>query len=164
MATPSRTRTIRWTDPIALAEAGKAMSGLDFLNAILRGDLPPPPIAETLGYGISEVAEGRVVFTLVPGEHLYNPIGVVHGGVAATLLDTVMACAIHTRLPKGDGYTTIELHVNFTRGVTSQVPRLEAIGEVVHVGGRVATAEGRLVDAAGKIYAHATTTCLLLRA
>jgi uncharacterized protein (TIGR00369 family) len=161
---PARTRIVTWEDPLATAHAGVALSGIEFLRAVARGEIPPPPIALLLGFTLDEVEEGRVVFTAEPGEHHYNPIGVVHGGLAATMLDSAMGCAVHSRLPEGRAYTTLEIKVNFVRAIRRDSGRLRAEGQVVHMGGRVATAEGRLVDATGQLYAHATTTCMLFNA
>ncbi|HXW25155.1 MAG TPA: PaaI family thioesterase [Xanthobacteraceae bacterium] len=157
-----RTRTVTWEDPLAAARAGASLSGIAFLRAVAQGQIPAPPIALLLGLDIDEVEEGRVVFTCEPDEYHYNPIGVVHGGLAATLLDSAMGCAVHSRLPQGRGYTTLEIKVNYVRAITRESGRLRAIASVVHMGGKIATAEGRIVDAAGQIYAHATTTCILL--
>lgn len=139
------------------------MSGLELLRAMQEGRIPPPPIMGTVGYGLEALEEGRVSFALVPEEFHYNPIGVVHGGVAATLLDTAMACAVHSTLPAGSGYTTLELKVNFVRALTVDCGRVVAEGRVVHRGGRVATAEGRLTGDDGRLYAHASTTCMIFR-
>ena len=117
-----------------------------------------------LGFTIDEVEEGRVVFTVEPGEHHYNPIGVVHGGLAATLLDSAMGCAVHSLLPQGRGYTTVEIKVNYVRAIKRESGRLRAVAKVLHIGGKIATAEGQIVDAKGQLYAHATTTCMLLGA
>jgi uncharacterized protein (TIGR00369 family) len=136
-------------------------SGLEFLGAIAAGEVPPPPIAVLLGMGIERVGEGRVTFTLVPGEHLYNPIGSVHGGVFATVLDSAMGCAVHSVLPAGRAYTTLELKVNYVRPLTAAVARVRCEGEVLSAGRRVATASGRIVGEDGTLYAHATTTCLV---
>ena len=157
-----RSLTISWQDPSALAQAGRSMKGIDFLRAIRDGSLPPPPMAELLGFKLVEVDTGHAVFEVLPGEQHYNPIGVVHGGLAMTLLDSAMGCAVQTQMPAGGGYTTLEAKTNLTRAITSQTGKLRAVGKAIHVGSRVATAEGRLVDAAGKLYAHATTTCLVL--
>jgi uncharacterized protein (TIGR00369 family) len=138
------------------------MSGIEFLRAIRDGRLPAPPIAELLGMRLAEVREGEAVFELTPAEQHYNPIGVVHGGVAATMLDSCMACAVQTLIPNGSGYTTLEMKINLVRPVSSETGPLRASGRIVHSGKRVATAEGRLEDAAGKLYAHATTTCIVL--
>ena len=128
---------------------------------MLEGKLPHPPIMDTLDYALEEIEAGRTVFSLVPQEFHYNPIGVVHGGVAATLLDTAMACAVHSVLPAGSGYTTLELKVNFVRGLTVHSGRVRAEGTLIHMGHRVATAEGRLTAEDGRLYAHATTTCMI---
>ena len=154
--------TASWSDPAALAEAGRTMSGMEFLQAIREGRLPAPPIAELLGFKLVEVDTGRAVFEVLPGEQHYNPIGVVHGGLAMTLLDSAMGCAVHSHMPAGGGYTTLEAKTNLVRPVTSKTGLLRAIGKVLHLGSRVATAEGRLVDGDGKVYAHATTTCIIL--
>ena len=138
------------------------MSGAAFLRAMIGRELPPPPIAVLLGFDLEEVGEGRAVFAVEPREYHYNPIGVVHGGLAATLLDSAMGCAVHTLLPQGRAYTTLELKVNFVRALTPDVGRVRAIGKIIHLGGKIATAEGTVVDAAGKLYAHGTTTCLLM--
>lgn len=116
-----------------------------------------------LGFGLEEVAEGRAVFGVDPGEHHYNPIGLVHGGLLATILDSAMGCAAHSTLPAGAGYTTLELHVNLVRPVVRDTGRLRCESQALHLGGRVGTAQGRVVDAAGRLYAHGTSTCLILR-
>ena len=158
-----RTRTVTWQDPVALANELRKVSGLVGLRKILSGELSAPPVAALLGILPSAVEEGMVAMALEPAEHLYNPLGAVHGGVIATLCDTVMACAVHSTLPAGTGYTTAELHINFVRPVVAKTGRVTATGRVLHSGGRLATAEARLVDDAGTLYAHATTTCLILR-
>jgi uncharacterized protein (TIGR00369 family) len=157
-----RSLSVSWQDPQALAEAGRAMSGIEFLRAIRDGRLPAPPIAELLDFRLVEVEPGHAVFECLPGEQHYNPIGVVHGGLAMTLLDSAMGCAVQTHMPAGGGYTTLEAKTNLVRVVTAKTGTLRAIGKLVNLGSRVATAEGRLFDAAGKLYAHATTTCLVL--
>jgi uncharacterized protein (TIGR00369 family) len=139
------------------------MTGLEVLQAIAAGELPGAPIAELLGFQPVEAEEGRVVFEAEPGPHHYNPLGTVHGGLAATLLDSAMGCAVHSTLPAGVGYTTLELKVNFTRPITSETGRIRCEGTVVHRGGRVATGEGRVyAEEGGKLLAHGTTTCLIL--
>lgn len=160
---PHRTRTVTWEDPMIGAQAARTMSGLAYLQAMLRGEIPGPPIANLMNFQPVEVAEGRVVFACVPAEYHYNPIGVVHGGLASTLLDSVMGCVVQSILPAGVGYTTLELHVHLVRAITSQTGEIRAVGEVVHSGRTVATAQGRVMDAAGKLYAHGTSTCLILR-
>ena len=159
----TRTRTITWEDPLPVLERGKAMSGLEYLQALQAGELSPPPIAALIGMTVIEVSEGRVVFTAEPAEYHYNPLGTVHGGIAATLLDSAMGCAVQSMLPHGGGYTTLELKVNYLRPMTSKTGTVYAEGKIIHVGGQTATAEARLMDASGKLYAHGTTTCILLR-
>jgi len=158
----ARTLTVEWRDPAALAAAGRAMPGIEFLRAMRDGRLPRPPIAQLLGFNLVEVEPGRAVFECLPGEQHYNPIGVVHGGLAMTLLDSAMGCCVQTHMPAGDTYTTLEAKTNLVRAITDKTGRLRAIGKVVHLGKRIATAEGRLEDDAGKLYAHATTTCMVL--
>jgi len=157
-----RTLSVTWEDPAALAESGRSMAGIDFLRAIRDRRLPAPPIAELLGFNLVEVEPGHAVFEVTPGEQHYNPIGVVHGGLAMTLLDSAMGCAVQTHMPAGGGYTTLEAKTNLVRPITAATGRLRAIGKVVHLGKRIATAEGRLEDAAGKLYAHASSTCIVL--
>jgi uncharacterized protein (TIGR00369 family) len=157
------TANISWEDPAVLADASRKMPGLEFLRAMRDGKLPPPPIAALLDFHLTEAEPGHAVFEVTPGEKHYNPIGVVHGGLALTLLDSAMACSIQASVPAGSSYTTLEVKTNLVRAVTSKTGRLRAIGKVVHLGSRIATAEGRLVDAAGKLYAHGTTTCIVLK-
>jgi uncharacterized protein (TIGR00369 family) len=158
-----RSRTYIWDDPMPSAEARQRLSGLEYLRGFLDGTFPPPPIAQTMGMRFVEVEEGRAGFACEPAEYHYNPIGVVHGGLAATLLDSAMGCAVHSTLPVGVGYTTLEIKVNYLRALTSETGMVRAEGRVVKVGGRVALAEGRITDAAGNLYAHGTTTCIILR-
>ena len=155
--------TVSWQDPQLLAEQARKLPGIEFLRAIRDGSLPPPPIAQLLGFSLVEVEPGHAVFEVVPGEKHYNPIGVVHGGLAMTLLDSAMGACIHTQFPAGTGYTTLEAKTNLVRAITSETGKLRAIGKLVHFGRRVATAEGRLEDASGKLYAHATSTCIVLQ-
>lgn len=161
--TTSRTRTIEWEDPTIGAGAARTMSGLDYLRAMVRGEIPPPPIMATMGFEVETVEAGHVVFACAPAEYHYNPIGTVHGGLACTLLDSAMGCAVHSTLPAGVGYTTLELKVNFLRPLTARTGRVRCEGRTIHVGGSVATAEGRIVDERGKLYGHATTTCMVFR-
>ncbi len=162
MSALKRTRTFEWQDPYLLLKPLRELSGLEFLQRFTKGTLPRPPIGDLIDFSLVEVGEGRAVFVIEPAEFHYNPIGVVHGGVAATLLDSAMGCAIHSMLPQGVGYTTLEIKVNFVRALTSTTGQVRAEGTVVHMGKRTATAEGRIVDRGGKLYAHATTTCLVL--
>jgi uncharacterized protein (TIGR00369 family) len=158
-----RTRTVTWEDPMnGLAEAA-GLSGLEYIKAIFEGRLPPPPIAVTMGFTGGEAEEGRAVFVGEAGEFLYNPIGVVHGGFALTILDSAMGCAVHTMLAVGERYTTLETKVNFVRPITVDTGRVRCEGTIVHRGGRVATADGRLIaESTGKLLAHGTTTCLVI--
>jgi uncharacterized protein (TIGR00369 family) len=135
--------------------------GLSFISALAAGELPAPPITETLGFTLVEVGTGRVVFVGTPEFRHYNPIGVVHAGFAATLLDSAVGCAVHTTLARGEAYTTLELKLNLVRPLTDKTGPVRAEGRIVHRGRTVATAEGYLKDGADKLYAHATTTCMI---
>jgi uncharacterized protein (TIGR00369 family) len=139
--------------------AGK--SGLEMMQAMLRGELPYPPIADTLDFTLMEVEEGRALFQGTPGPGHLNPMGTIHGGWYATLLDSAMGCAVHTMMPPGRGYTTAELGVNLVRAIGNKAPRVRAEGKVIHCGRQLATAEARLYGPDGTLYAHATTTCLV---
>jgi uncharacterized protein (TIGR00369 family) len=142
----------------------KSYDGLSFLKALIDGTLPGPPIAETMGFALVEVEAGRAVFASTPGFRHYNPIGVVHGGYAATLLDSALGCSVHSTLAKGEGYTTLELKVNMVRALTEKTGPVTAEGRIVHRGRTMATAEAYLKDARGRLYAHATTTCMIFPA
>jgi uncharacterized protein (TIGR00369 family) len=146
---------------VAEREALRSRTGMEFLTGIGSGALPPAPIAELLDITPISVQPGLVVFQGAPSLAHYNPSGVVHGGYAATLLDTAVGCAIHSLLPAGKGYTTLELKVNYIRAMTDQTGPVRAEGKVVSLGGQVGIAEGRITDANGKLYAFATTTCLV---
>ncbi len=156
-----RERTFTWSDPAETAAAAKGMAGLDFLLAMRDGTVPAAPIAGLVGLSIGEVEAGRVVMRLVPAEYHYNPIGSMHGGILATLLDSVMGCAVHTTLPAGRGYTSLEIKVNYVRAVTEASGELSAEGVVVHGGRRSAVAEAKVVDGQGRLCATASTTCLV---
>jgi uncharacterized protein (TIGR00369 family) len=158
-----RIRTITWDDPLVAAEAGKTMSGKEYLQAMIDGKFPRPPISHVLNFELTEIGEGRATFSGEPAEYHYNPIGSVHGGLAATLLDSALGCAIQTTLPAGVWYTTLELHVNFVRPLTAQTGRVFCHAEAIHVGRTVGTAQARLVDEMGKLYAHGTATCVIFR-
>jgi uncharacterized protein (TIGR00369 family) len=159
----ARTRRVTWEDPLPGAEVARRVSGLEFLQALAAGEVPIPPLAILLGFDFVEVAEGRAVFAFEPAEYHYNPIGVVHGGVASSILDTAMGCAVHSVLPAGVAYTTVDLNVTLVRPLTVSTGRVTCEGHTTHVGGRIATAEGKVVDAAGRLYAHGTCTCLVMR-
>ena len=139
----------------------KGNSGLAFLRRIAEGRVPQPPIGHTLGFELSEVATGFALFTLTPAFRHYNPIGTVHGGVASTLLDSCMSCAIQTHLEQGQGYTTLELKVNFVRPMAEATGPVRAEGRSLYVGRRSGTAEGKIIDARGTLLAHGTTTCMI---
>jgi uncharacterized protein (TIGR00369 family) len=156
-----RTRTVSWQDPMVLARLGGSASGLDLLQRMVRGELPPPPIAELLGFRLTHVEPGFARFEIEPAEYHYNPIGVVHGGVAGTLLDSAMGCSVHTTLPPKTAYTTLEFKVNLVRAVTMKTGTLLCEGRIVYGGKRMATAEGKLIDRDGKLYAHGSTTCMI---
>lgn len=136
-------------------------TGMELFEAIFAGELPPPPIGDTLDFVPIHMEHGAAVFQGRPQRRHYNPLGTVHGGWFATLLDSAMACAVHSTLPAGKAYTTLELKINLVRALDDAVPLVRAEGQVVHTGRQVATAEGRLVGPDGKLYAHATTTCLI---
>ena len=159
----SRRLEVSWDDPAALAAEGMKRPPLEFLQAIRDGEVPTAPISRLLGFDLVEVEEGRAVFAAAPGEQHYNPIGVVHAGLAATMLDSAMACAVHSALPEGNGYTTLETKFNLVCGITAETGRIEAEGRIVNLGRRVGTAEGRLTAAdSGKLLAHGTSTCLVV--
>ena len=142
-------------------EQARTMDGLTLFRGLLEGRFPWAPIGRTLGFRMTEVEFGRVVLEYTPVFEHYNPIGSVHGGVAATLLDSVMGCCIHTTLKAGVGYTTVEIKVNYVRAMTDRTGPVKAEGKVINVGSRIGTSEGRLYDANGKLLAHGTTTCLI---
>jgi len=149
-----------WARPGELA----SRSGMQVFDAIFSGNLPSPPIGETLDFLPVHIEPGIAIFQGKPQPRHYNPLGIVHGGWFATLLDSAVGCAVHSTLPAGKAYTTLELKLNIVRALTDAVPLVRAEGKVVHVGRQVATAEGRLVGHDGKLYAHASTTCLVFDA
>lgn len=157
-----RIRTVDWQDPATTIDQAKTMSGLQYLQTIQTGELPPPPIGKLLGFDLHTVETGRIVFTLQAAEYHYNPLGTVHGGVAATLMDSAMGCAVQSTLPAGISYTTLELKVNYIRPITSSTGLIYCEGKIIHTGRRTATAEARITDETGTLYAHGTTTCLIL--
>ncbi|HEY1286425.1 MAG TPA: PaaI family thioesterase [Solirubrobacterales bacterium] len=159
----SRSRTLVWQDPVPTAAAGATMSGLEYMEAIVAGEVPPPPIAVTMRIRPIELSEGHAVFEGEPGEEHYNPIGVVHGGYAATLLDSALGCSVHTTLPAGVGYTSLGLEAKYVRPITRDTGRVLCEANVVHRGRRQATSEARLTAAdGGKLLAHGVATCMLL--
>ena len=159
----TRRRLVTWQDPLASAAEGMKLSGLDYLRALMSGELPPPPMAVLMYMTPVEVDIGTAVFEGEPGEEHYNPLGVVHGGYAATMLDSALGCAVQTTLPAGVGYTTLTLVCKFVRPISRETGRVRAEAEVVHRGRRQATVEARLLAAeTGKLLAHASSTCLIL--
>lgn len=146
---------------VARPDQVAGMSGLQALQAMLRGELPFPPIARTLNFQLLEVGEGRAMFQGTPGPDHYNPMGGIHGGWYATLLDSALGCAVHTLMPAGRGYTTAELGVNLVKAISPKVQRVRAEAKVLHCGRQLATAEARLYGSDGTLYAHGTTTCLV---
>lgn len=157
----ARERTTRWQNPLITASHVGRDSGLAMLEAVRDGRLPAPPIAATLGFDLELVEEGRAVFTLDPAEHHYNPIGSVHGGVVATLLDSAAGCAVHSTLPAGVGYTSVDLNVKFVRGLSADTGPVRAEGTVVNRGRRLALAEATLRDQDDRLLATATSSCLV---
>jgi uncharacterized protein (TIGR00369 family) len=159
----ARRRSYGWEDPAVSAATARELDGISFLREILAGRIPAPPIAATLGFGLVSVEPGRAVFDIVPAEYHYNPIGSVHGGVYATLCDSACGCAVHSMLPAGAYYTSMDLSTRFIRAVTTGSGRLLCEGTVTHLGSRTALAEARLTGADGRLYAHATSSCLIVR-
>ncbi|NKQ26685.1 PaaI family thioesterase [Streptomyces galbus] len=157
----ARSRTIQWEDPQVSASAVGRGTGLDFLRDVLAGRLPAPPISATLGFTLEEVEPGRAVFAMEPGEEHYNPIGSVHGGVYATLLDSAAGCAVQSVLPAGTGYTSLDLTLKFLRPITVDTGKVRAVGTVLNQGRRTALAQAQLFDTTDRLLAHATSSCML---
>jgi uncharacterized protein (TIGR00369 family) len=158
---PERSRTVTWHEPGPTTAKGLTMAGIDYMRAVADGDLPQPPMAGLMQFELVEVDPGRAVFTCVPDESAYNPIGAIHGGLICTLLDSVTGCAVHTTLPQGKGYTSVEIKVNYLKAVRLNSGLLTAIGTVVKGGSRVGFAEGVVTDASGAVVATATSTLLI---
>lgn len=161
MSLDERERKYTWSDPTVTRDAMATTSGIGILRGIQEGRFPPPPILDTLQIFPLEVEEGRILFELTPQEWHYNPIGSVHGGVLSTLVDSALGCAVHSRLPAGMGYTTLEIKVNFVRAVTIETGAIRCEGTVLSLGRRAATAEAKVTTVGGKLVAHATTTCMI---
>lgn len=159
----SRMRTVTWEDPRISARDTMSISGFDYLCSIRDGKIKPPPVAVLLGYKLCKVEMGRAVFELEPAEYHYNPLASVHGGVASTLLDSAMTAAIISTLPIGITCSTIEMKVNFVRPITGKIGLVRCEGKIIHVGSRIGTAEGKLLNHEGKLYAHAVNTCMIFR-
>jgi uncharacterized protein (TIGR00369 family) len=158
---PVRSKTVTWDDPMETARAGRGKAGLEFLETMVAGDVASPPIGHLLGMELVAVSNGRAVFTLTADESMFNPIGVVHGGIVCTLLDSALGCAVHTTLPAGKGYTSIEIKVNYLKPVLPASGLLTATGRVVRVGSRIGFSEGEVTDASGAIVATGTSTLLV---
>jgi uncharacterized protein (TIGR00369 family) len=156
-----RSKTVTWHDPAPSTARGLTMAGVDYLRAIADGTLSPPPIGALLQFAITEVSDGRVVFVCRPDESAYNPIGAIHGGLVCTLLDSVTGCAVHSTLPQGKGYTSIEIKVNYLKAVRLSSGQLTATGTVVKTGSRVGFAEGVVTDESGAVVATASSTLLI---
>lgn len=156
-----RERSYAWDDPKGSAAAIPGMTGLAFMTAIREGRLPAAPIAATLEMELDEVAEGRVVFAFTPREFHYNPIGSVHGGVAATLIDSAASCAVHTTCERGEAYTTVNLSVDYFKAITEAAGRVRCIGTVARRGARMAVADAQLVGDDGTVYGRGSATCLI---
>ena len=155
-------RQYSYSTPLSGPELQK-LSGMELLGKMQIGELPPPPIADNLDFTIESVEEGQVVFTITPQMFHYNPLGTVHGGVLATLCDSAMACAVHTHLAAGVGYTTLELKVNYLRPLTARSGKVRCLGQTLYVGARQATAEAKVYNSREELVAHATTTCMIFR-
>ncbi len=158
-----RSRDYSWTDPAVSAEAARTMDGMSFLAALADGRLPAAPVARTLDFAPVSVQPGTVIFEFVPAEFHYNPIGSVHGGVLSTLCDSACGCAVQSMLPAGTHYTSLDLSVKFLRPVTAATGRLVCEGTITHLGGRSALAQARLTGPDGKLYAQATSSCMVFR-
>jgi uncharacterized protein (TIGR00369 family) len=156
-----RTRTVTWEDPGPGTLQGLSMPGIDYMNAVMKGELPAPPVASTLQFDLVEVAHGRAVFTCTPDESVYNPIGAVHGGLVCTLLDSAAGCALHTTLPQGKSYTSVEIKVSYLKAVRASSGLLTATGTVIKAGSRVGFTEAVVTDASGAVVATASSTLLV---
>src|SRR6516165_4467589 len=158
-----RRRSYEWADPAPSAAAARELDGISFFREMIAGRIPPPPITATLGFGWVSVEPGKVVFEITPAEYHYNPIGSVHGGVYATVCDSACGCAVHSMLPAGAYYTSLDLSVRFIRQITAKTGRMLCEGTVEHLGSRTALATARLTDGGGKLYAQATSSCMIFR-
>ena len=156
-----RSKVVTWHDPAPTTAKGLSMAGVDYLRAMIDGTLPPPPISGLMTFEMTSVEPGRIIFTCEPDDSAYNPIGAVHGGLVCTLLDSVAGCALHSTLPQGKGYTSIEIKVNYLKGVRTSSGPLTATGTVVKAGSRVGFTEGVVTDASGAVVAMATSTLLV---
>jgi len=158
-----RKRTVEWQDPSDGARAALKMTGMEYLKSMWNGTLPFPPLLQTLDFEVLDSAPGNIIFRFQPEEFHYNPIGTVHGGVISAILDSAIGCSIHSLLPAGKGYTTLELKVNFLKAVTIKSGRMKTTAKVIHIGARTALAEAQLLDENEQIFAHAVSTCMILK-
>lgn len=160
-----RSLTVHWEDPNLgpRIAAERGLTGIEYLRAIIGGLIPPPPITRLMGIELISVEDGKAVFAATPGEQHYNPVGVVHGGLAATLLDSAIGCAMQTKAPPGFFYTTIEIKVNYVRPLLAGMGRVFGEASVLYAGRQTALAEARVVDVDGKLYAHATSSCMMVQ-
>ena len=159
----TRTRTFSWDDPAELHANLRRLSGLEFLTRVVNGEFPPAPMARLMNIRLTHVEKGCVIFEGTPEEYHYNPIGVVHGGMTATLLDSALGCCVNSHLDAGDFYTTLELKVNYLRALTLETGLVRAIARTIHIGRTTAVVEGRVLDAQDRVYAYASSTCLIRR-
>jgi uncharacterized protein (TIGR00369 family) len=157
------TRTVKEEATSNRTEARRRMSGLEYMRKLMAGEMTASGMAQLMNFKLTEVSEGHAVFSIQPDERHYNGLGIAHGGLAATLLDTATGCAINTMMPAGRIFTTLEMKVNYVRPMKRETGEVRCEARVIHVGHQVATAEGRIVDAQGKLYAHGTATCMLFR-
>ena len=158
-----RSKTITWDDPMAGAKKAMTMTGLEYLQAMGEGKIPYPPLMHTLDMKAVHLEKGKVTFAFTPQEFHYNPIGSVHGGVITAILDSAMGCTLQSVLDAGVGYTTLELKVNFIKSVSTKNGELRATGKIIHAGSRTALTEAQLTDENGTLYAHAVSTCMILK-
>lgn len=159
----TRHRTFTWDDPAEVHANLRRLSGLEFLTRVASGEFPPPPMAQLMNIRLAHVEKGRVIFEATPEEYHYNPLGVVHGGMAATLLDSALGCCVNSHLDAGDVYTTLELKVNYLRPIMLATGLVRAVATTVHIGRTTALVEGKVLDAQDRIYAYASSTCLIRR-
>ncbi|NMM50834.1 PaaI family thioesterase [Marinigracilibium pacificum] len=159
----NRSRTYTWNNPLEIFDKAMILTGIDFIKAMFEGEIPPPPIMNTLDFKMSELNEGNVVFEFHPGEYHYNPIGSVHGGVITTILDSAIGCSLHTTIQKNTAYTTLEIKINFLRKITQDTGILKTRTSIKHSGKSTALIESDLEDEAGKVYAHAVSTCMIFK-
>ncbi|AEG91561.1 PaaI family thioesterase [Ramlibacter tataouinensis] len=160
----TRTRTFTWEDPHKLFGIARTMSGLELMRKMMGGEIRLPPIMELVDFRLRRVDPGEVDFVFMPQEFHFSPIGTVHGGIACTLLDSAMSCGVYAAIPAGAAFTTLQLNVNLIRPITLESGELRCEGKVAHLGARTATAEARLVDSGGRLYAHSSTTCMIFPA